>query len=648
MKRSLFIINTILFFLIFSVKFYAAYDNNLETNNIPLNYYSSLDMNLTGAEFRQDLSEIISANYVQYPYSSNGIDVHEILKESDADPSGNGNVICIYTGLSMQPEQTGTYNWDKEHVWAKSHGFPEDSYDDSEAFSDAHNLRPCLSTVNRSRSDKDFGEVANPTRNDYGSIQDSYTFEPRDEVKGDVARIMFYMATRYGFDEFNLTLVDDTDTSGSSLNGRFGNLNTLIKWHYNDPVSTSEIYRNNVVYKYQKNRNPYIDHPEYVDYAYPNEHSGLDKDVEKINQVILAIDNLPNTITLNDKTAVIATMELFNQLNAMEKQDVTNYNKLSTAINTINILENGNIPSQELKEELTYSHTFDANYFTGSGESKDLSGINWKLELQGEGTVSTYSSTKGLHLGTNSTPCTQVKLISETSFNNISKIVVNASGNSDVNADMIVQIGTKTSGDFSLTETPTDYEYEIDDLSGQVSIIINVNTKKAVFIKSIKIYTIVIPDITETFVNEQTKASLNIEYNPITLEPIDVDLRFGSMISYNSYNSNANYGVIVLSSSQASRLTNLTSVTELKNEGYAVEIEPVLVTGGYQFAWVINNIEKNNYDFEFVAVIYMEYEGVLYLGQAKTHSVNSVAQSYIQQNLITDDTIKTIIINIYE
>ena len=79
------------------------------------------------------------------------------------------------------------------------------------------------------------------------------------------------MATRYGYESpYNLTLVNNSTTSTSQTNGKFGGLQTLLKWHYNDPVSKEEIYRNNVIYdKYQKNRNPYIDHPEYVDLAYP-------------------------------------------------------------------------------------------------------------------------------------------------------------------------------------------------------------------------------------------------------------------------------------------------------------------------------------------------------------------------------------------
>ncbi|MDE7095423.1 MAG: endonuclease, partial [Anaeroplasmataceae bacterium] len=315
----------------------AAYDSSKATNDPALlaTYYQNVDTSLSGEDFRRNLSAVISAGYERHAYSGGNSDVAAILRESDADPSGNGNVICIYSGLSMPSSQTGgAYEWDKEHVWAKSHGFPKESGDMKEAYSDAHNLRPALASINRSRSNKDHGIVTNPTNSFVGgSKTNETTFEPRDEVKGDVARIMFYMATRYGFGEqLNLALVDDATTSAEDYNGRFGNLQTLIQWHYDDPVSESEIYRNNVVYKYQKNRNPYIDHPEYVDLAYPSEQGDLTVDEEKVSAVKQAINNLPEVISLEDETVVNAAKALYDGLNSLEKKQVDNYSVLKNAL----------------------------------------------------------------------------------------------------------------------------------------------------------------------------------------------------------------------------------------------------------------------------------------------------------------------------
>lgn len=166
-------------------------------------------------------------------------------------------------------------------MWAKSHGFPNESY---EPYCDAHHLRPSTTKINSTRSNKDFGEVPNATPDAYGNKTNNDLFEPRDEVKGDIARMMFYMETRYGSNtKYNLKLVNSQTTSASDLNGRFGNLETLIKWHYDDPVSKEEIYRNNVIFdNYQHNRNPYIDHPEYDDYVYPSKYAGTTKPVEPV------------------------------------------------------------------------------------------------------------------------------------------------------------------------------------------------------------------------------------------------------------------------------------------------------------------------------------------------------------------------------
>lgn len=93
-------------------------------------------------------------------------------------------------------------------------------------------------------------------------------YEPLDHYKGDVARAMFYMATRYSSFETgfsaphrNLALVDYI-TSTSSGNGKFGLISDLLRWHAEDPVDEFEFNRNGLVQDYQKNRNPYIDFPE--------------------------------------------------------------------------------------------------------------------------------------------------------------------------------------------------------------------------------------------------------------------------------------------------------------------------------------------------------------------------------------------------
>ena len=94
---------------------------------------------------------------------------------------------------------------------------------------------------------------------------ENWTWEARDEVKGDVARMMFYMTVRYEGDdnEPDLELTESLQhmSSKASLHAR---LSVLLEWHINDPVDEIERRRNDIIYSYQGNRNPFIDHPEYV------------------------------------------------------------------------------------------------------------------------------------------------------------------------------------------------------------------------------------------------------------------------------------------------------------------------------------------------------------------------------------------------
>ena len=248
----------------------SFFDEKYYNEVAPEGYYKRVNLNDDSEVIKETLGQIISANYVKHSYKEN----NTVLKYTDPDPKGSGKAICIYSGRALE---SGA--WNKEHVWAKSHGFPQESY---EPYCDAHHLRPSTTKINSTRSNKDFGEVLNATPDAYGNKTNNVLFEPRDEVKGDIARMMFYMETRYGSNtKYNLKLVNSQTTSASDLNGRFGNLETLIKWHYEDPVSKEEIYRNNVIFdNYQHNRNPYIDHPEYVDYVYPSKYAGTTKPVE--------------------------------------------------------------------------------------------------------------------------------------------------------------------------------------------------------------------------------------------------------------------------------------------------------------------------------------------------------------------------------
>jgi endonuclease I len=127
-----------------------------------------------------------------------------------------------------------------------------------------HHLRPEDVTINSLRGNLDFDNGGSAVSGASGNYSDSDSWEPRAAVKGDVARMLFYMAVRYeGDDSFANLEVNNVTGNGSVP--YTGKLSTLIAWHNADPPDSAEKARNQLIYSsYQRNRNPFIDHPEWV------------------------------------------------------------------------------------------------------------------------------------------------------------------------------------------------------------------------------------------------------------------------------------------------------------------------------------------------------------------------------------------------
>lgn len=218
---------------------------------------------LYGSELKNQLHQIIKNHHcLSYYYSK------YVLLESDADPTVPGNVILVYTGRSQNGLDYGTggNQIQREHVWAKSHG---DFNEVLPMFSDIHNLKPADASVNSSRSNLDFdnGGFTHPEAT--GCKYDEDSWEPRDEVKGDIARIIFYMDARYegGTGEIDLIVKDMVDTYPNPWHGK---LSSLLQWNDQDPPDAFERNRNNVIASYQGNRNPFIDFPDYARFIWGN------------------------------------------------------------------------------------------------------------------------------------------------------------------------------------------------------------------------------------------------------------------------------------------------------------------------------------------------------------------------------------------
>jgi uncharacterized protein len=230
--------------------------------------YSAVD-GFSGQYLKSELHKLIKHSIIIRLRSKKGWDVY---KESDRDSLIPGNIILFYSGESVNADQKKDNKriWEREHVWAQAHGklinYPM-------PFNDLHNLKPCDKDFNKKKRDKDFdcdGESSKRNNDGCISYYDKDSWEPCDKVKGDVARIIFYMAVRYEGDDCNpyLELKDSVNTSKKNIpegKGYYGKLSTLLEWNKSDPVDIFERNRNNVICRYQGNRNPFIDHPEYAD-----------------------------------------------------------------------------------------------------------------------------------------------------------------------------------------------------------------------------------------------------------------------------------------------------------------------------------------------------------------------------------------------
>jgi len=221
-------------------------------------YYSAA-LGKSGDSLKNALHTIISSGVTQLSYDA----VWNALKVTDQDPANSSNVILIYSGLSRSKTLNGgsTGNWNREHVWAKSHGDFGTSVGPG---TDLHHLRPEDVTINSVRGNKDFDAGGSAVSGAAGNYTDSDSWEPRNAVKGDVARMIFYMAVRYeGDDSWPDLEVDNVTGSGTAP--RIGRLSALLQWNTQDPPDATERNRNQVIYaSYQHNRNPFIDHPEWI------------------------------------------------------------------------------------------------------------------------------------------------------------------------------------------------------------------------------------------------------------------------------------------------------------------------------------------------------------------------------------------------
>lgn len=288
------------------ISFFAS---SILWSQAPQGYYDAAE-NKSDQELKNALHNIID-DHQEYYYSS----TTDILRESDVDPNDQRNVILLYTGESVDAEDDYPGVWNKEHVWPQSRGDFGRTWG---AGSDVHNLRACNGSINSSRSNFNFDYCYNSCENLFGGSKKNGNikiFEPRDEDKGDVARIIFYMDVRYEGDSGELDL-EMTENYQYGNSPRHAVRSTLLVWHNQDPVDDFERYRNDVIYNYQGNRNPFIDHPGLVDYLWGNKQDQQWSSTLSVSSNKHAYIHIPNPVVtdyLNFEGDVNFTkVELFN------------------------------------------------------------------------------------------------------------------------------------------------------------------------------------------------------------------------------------------------------------------------------------------------------------------------------------------------
>lgn len=252
---------------------------------IPSGYYNSATS--SGYTLKTQLYNIIK-NHTDKGY--NGL--YTTYQTSDVDNfyEKDGSVLDMYsenpkgtdpyTYATNSTQRCGTYTKEGD-CYNREHIIPQSTFNSSAPMvSDAHFITPTDGKVNGQRANYPHGTVAAASWTSSNgsklgtSAVSGYTgtvFEPIDEFKGDIARMYFYFATRYETTVSGYSYPTFNGTSNQVFTTAF--LNMLLAWNTLDPVSAREVARNNAIYAIQNNRNPYIDHPEYVQKIWGNSTS---------------------------------------------------------------------------------------------------------------------------------------------------------------------------------------------------------------------------------------------------------------------------------------------------------------------------------------------------------------------------------------
>lgn len=270
-------------------------------------YYSSITATEDTALLGQ-LHDLITTTHTKYTSYDDCKNPNTVIKTDKG--SNNSSVMEFYSQEDIAKSWGGgdPGTWNREHVWCQSRS--NGMWGKSGAGSDLHHIRPAETRLNSTRGNHKYGIATNGTPAYYknssdgnialgGYVDDSSdTFEPLDKVKGDVARIVFYVYTHYN------TYTNVGGTTNGNRAGAFGTLRftnivaksreseaikMLLEWNDLDPVDQIERDRNEAVYSIQGNRNPFIDNEDYADAIWGDGQVSPDKTSVKLNKTTLTL-----------------------------------------------------------------------------------------------------------------------------------------------------------------------------------------------------------------------------------------------------------------------------------------------------------------------------------------------------------------------
>ncbi|MFN8249604.1 MAG: endonuclease [Ferruginibacter sp.] len=304
------------------------------TAQIPAGYYNAA-ASKTGDSLRAALRDIITAGSVKLPYTSSSFDVWDAYSVTDTRPANNTIIWDMYSDI---PTGSPVYNYTiftnqcgtasaEGNCYSREHQMPNSWWgglDDANnpQYTDLHHLPPADQYVNNMKSAHPIGQTNAPTWTSTNGSKvgpcswpgyNGTVFEPIDAYKGDFARAYLYLATRY-MNTLSSWVNNNPGTEGRFVIDTTNNykqwfIDMLVQWSINDPVSQKEIDRNNAIYYNtpQHNRNPYIDHPEYVCIVWSSASCSSGPYISSILQSPLYPNSL-NTVTVS--ASVTSTIAL--------------------------------------------------------------------------------------------------------------------------------------------------------------------------------------------------------------------------------------------------------------------------------------------------------------------------------------------------